>query len=734
MPKADGSVIIDTSINVSQAEKDLAKLKGEIKKTEAEIEEIEASRASAKEKSVFSVDELFKEELKLEEMKKTLQDIQATAKDTSFSQSARAEAQAGALVQKEDIKEQQSRVDALRSEYNEVHSAVKRYDEQLESARRKLELQQEEAGALLQNINSVSRSSRKMAEARRRAEKSMNRFALRLREVMRSALVFTLISQGLAEFREWMGKIIKTDQKARQSIAELKGALLTLAQPLVDVIIPAFTWLVNILTKVIVVLARILSAMFGKTIEESSKAAESLRDEAEALEAVGDAAKSASRALAPFDEINQLTGETASTIDTEAIEPDFSAYENLPEWLSGLLDEIEIKIREIRFSYESGSILKDQNAWTMFLTSALGAVIGGMLGGVSGGVIGLLLGATAGILFLAFSDEIENLGISKELLNTVLGSILGAVLGAKFGGFSGMVIGLLLGSLITLIGTEFAQGENGDWDSQNTIITVLGAILGAILGAEFGGLKGAVIGLLLGALISFVSVKFADGKFNKSDAIATLRVALLAILGLVLGAKFGGLTGAVVGLLLGLTIGFATVAFDDEMTGTARNAAQKALRVAITTIIGALIGAVFGGGVFGGIVGGVIGLTFGLAINFTVDSFGTLKDKVPNFTGIGPDYSWMFSSGSKVPGLATGSVIPPNREFLAVLGDNKTETEVVSPLSTMKQAMLEALKESGGAGGNITITVKAAPGLTRYLKYEIDSESARQGTSLVGGV
>jgi hypothetical protein len=33
-----------------------------------------------------------------------------------------------------------------------------------------------------------------------------------------------------------------------------------------------------------------------------------------------------------------------------------------------------------------------------------------------------------------------------------------------------------------------------------------------------------------------------------------------------------------------------------------------------------------------------------------------------------------------------------------MLGDNKREAEVVSPVSTMKQAMLEALAESGGAG------------------------------------
>jgi hypothetical protein len=44
------------------------------------------------------------------------------------------------------------------------------------------------------------------------------------------------------------------------------------------------------------------------------------------------------------------------------------------------------------------------------------------------------------------------------------------------------------------------------------------------------------------------------------------------------------------------------------------------------------------------------------------------------------------------PALAKGTVIPANYgNFAAILGDNRKEPEVVSPLSTMKQAVLEAL-------------------------------------------
>lgn len=60
-----------------------------------------------------------------------------------------------------------------------------------------------------------------------------------------------------------------------------------------------------------------------------------------------------------------------------------------------------------------------------------------------------------------------------------------------------------------------------------------------------------------------------------------------------------------------------------------------------------------------------------------------------------------------LPHLASGTVVPPRAgEFAAILGDNRRETEVVSPLSTMKQAMLEAMAQAGGmGGGDINLTV-----------------------------
>lgn len=51
-----------------------------------------------------------------------------------------------------------------------------------------------------------------------------------------------------------------------------------------------------------------------------------------------------------------------------------------------------------------------------------------------------------------------------------------------------------------------------------------------------------------------------------------------------------------------------------------------------------------------------------------------------------------------IPALASGTVVPKSKPFLAMLGDNTQETEIVSPLSTIKEAVAEVLAEMSTFG------------------------------------
>ena len=94
-------------------------------------------------------------------------------------------------------------------------------------------------------------------------------------------------------------------------------------------------------------------------------------------------------------------------------------------------------------------------------------------------------------------------------------------------------------------------------------------------------------------------------------------------------------------------------------------------------------------------------------INAVIDVVNTAIDKINGISVDIPDWVPEIGGGRlgfnipKIPRLARGTVVPAGYgEFLAVLGDNKREAEVVSPISAIKQAVMEAAVELGSVGGN----------------------------------
>ena len=88
-----------------------------------------------------------------------------------------------------------------------------------------------------------------------------------------------------------------------------------------------------------------------------------------------------------------------------------------------------------------------------------------------------------------------------------------------------------------------------------------------------------------------------------------------------------------------------------------------------------------------------------------------------------------------LPHLAQGAVISPNSEFLAVLGDQRSGTNVEAPLGVIEQALENVFARHGGsAGGGTQVTVNftgSLAQLARILQPEIKVEQARLGPSLV---
>lgn len=143
-------------------------------------------------------------------------------------------------------------------------------------------------------------------------------------------------------------------------------------------------------------------------------------------------------------------------------------------------------------------------------------------------------------------------------------------------------------------------------------------------------------------------------------------------------------------------------------------------------------------GIIKGVINAIIdGLNFlwgGLygALAAIINGVGGIIEGVGDL--VGADWGWEIPSNPPlIPKLAQGAVIPPNREFLAVLGDQKQGTNIETPLATMVEAFQMALDSRGGYNdGNIEVVLEIdGREFGRAVVEQGNRENRRIGTRLV---
>lgn len=141
-------------------------------------------------------------------------------------------------------------------------------------------------------------------------------------------------------------------------------------------------------------------------------------------------------------------------------------------------------------------------------------------------------------------------------------------------------------------------------------------------------------------------------------------------------------------------------------------------------------------------INNVIGLINGMlqavvaGVNAIIEKLNGISVEVPSWVpGLGGK-SFGFDlqpvTAPKIPYLARGTVARPNNPFLAVIGDNPQEQEIVSPYSTIKQAVMDAQAEGGSMSRPILVNVNftgSLAQLARVLQPHITAEGRRLGQS-----
>ncbi len=115
-------------------------------------------------------------------------------------------------------------------------------------------------------------------------------------------------------------------------------------------------------------------------------------------------------------------------------------------------------------------------------------------------------------------------------------------------------------------------------------------------------------------------------------------------------------------------------------------------------------------GVIKAIINAIIGVIEGMAnavvaaINTMIRAINTINFTVPDWVpGVGGNsvgFNIPEINKISIPRLATGAVIPANKEFLAVLGDQKHGTNIEAPLATIEEAVINAIAKINASSGN----------------------------------
>lgn len=687
MANADGSVIFSCDLDSTKAQKKLSKLRDEISELNSKLEKETGNKMNL-EKQLDAASQAAKA---TEERVKMLRKEVERLNDREWIQKqgfTQNEYQTQVLdrraVAEAELKQQEALLHTQTKEVKTLSAAYEETTANIDSMTVKLDKAKVAAGELIANTEQERREREAENSALAKAGQYAARFRDQVKSLARSMLVFSVITAALTALRKQIKAAIATSAEASDAFARLKGALLTLAAPLMDVLIPALTWLMNLLAAIVSEIVTIISILSGKSKKSMEASGKNLYKEAAAIDATGKAAKEATDALAAFDEINKLSTTTSVGGGASAIAPDFDfdegpmmekldkVFQKINDIFKTIRAGLEIVVDDLKWSFDKKVIPKSKATWLTVLTALLGATLGAAFGGITGGVIGLSLGVLLGLYLV---------GLDPETWKT-------------------------------------------EMDAEDAWIVVITALLGALLGSVFLGITGGVAGFSLGAILGLYLTGFAEGDEEhggKSQLLSELIVVLCALLGAVIGSIVTPGVGTVVGMGLGLILGLSIYSVrKDPKKGT-----QRLVSIGRSVLLGLLAGVLGVGLAALGIVSAgtafIISAAIGLALKFFVDSVDDSKVRkaTSGFTGTrvstkAPARSRRVAAQSldgnapvynEIPALASGAVIPPNRKFLAVLGDQKSGTNVEAPLSTIKQAVMEAMAQGSREPINVNLVV-----------------------------
>lgn len=656
-----GDLVYEAAINSSQFDAGLAKLENNAKKAANNVD-----------KAAQKVDELRKQ---LEELRAAEESEKKTRKTGTVSQ--------------------------------ETAEAIQKTTQQLKTAQLNLEGSQiahEKASAA---VSEYVEKQRLAALTTQKVSEQFKKFTKRIAGLAKRVFIFTMITKALRTMRKMLLSTIGADKQMSTSLAQIRGNLISAFAPIYNYILPAIRTLLAWIAKLTAVVSVFINSLFGKTAAQADASAKALYNQASATEAAGDAADKAKKQLSGLDEMNRWESNDSSGGGggggSSGIAPKFDLSNQVD---AGKIGKIAAVVREL--SPYVAAVAAGFAAWKIGKK---------FLGNLSKAKQLALAVAGAVLMAINVVDMLKN-GINFDNLT---GYIIGAAaavtgLGLAFDVLGGAITAIVAG--LVLLGVAIRDVIKNGFNNKNlTAITValltIGGAIAIITGAWIPLLIAAIAAAVVWIVAKWTSIKEWISKTISSIAatfeqhLANVEAGVAAAVDWVIekwtavNDWFSGLwekvaTGAVAAWD-GIKSAFESV--PAWFQGKFRDAWQKVKDVFST-----------GGRIWSGIKEGIEN-TFRTVVNAIIRGMNTII-AVPfnkinsmlntirnaSFLGISP-FQNMWGVNPlpvpQIPMLARGAVIPANRQFLAVLGDQHNGNNLEAPESLLRQIVRE---EAGGAG------------------------------------
>lgn len=588
----------------------------------------------------------------------------------------------------------------------ETGDAIQKTTQQLKMAQLNLEssqIAQEKASAA---VSEYVGKQRLAALTTQNVSEQFKKFTKRIAGLAKRVFIFTMITKALRTMRKMLLSTIGADKQMSTSLAQIRGNLISAFAPIYNYILPAIRTLLAWLAKLTAVVSVFINSLFGKTASQADASAKALYNQASATEAAGDAAEKAKKQLSGLDEMNRWESNDSSGGGgggSSGIAPKFDLSDQVD---TGKIGKIAAVVREL--SPYVAAVAAGFAAWKIGKK---------FLGNLSKAKQLALAVAGAVLMAINVVDMLKN-GINFDNLT---GYIIGAAaavigLGLAFGVLGGAITAIVAG--LVLLGVAIRDVIKNGFNSKNlTAITValltIGGAIAIITGAWIPLLIAAIAAVVVWIVAKWTSIKeWISKTISSIDAafeqfLANVEEGVAAAVDWVI-EKWTAVKDWFSGLWEKVSFG-AVAAWDgiksafksvpEWFQSKFRDAWQKVKDVFST-----------GGRIWSGIKEGIEN-TFRTVVNAIIRGMNTIiavpfnkinsmLNTIRNaqFLGISP-FQNMWGVNPlpvpQIPMLARGAVIPANRQFLAVLGDQRNGNNLEAPESLLRQIVRE---EAGSAG------------------------------------